>query len=448
MWVVPSFAGDILGMQRRRFLMTSALLAIGALPACAVFGGRKKWVPVKVRIGKTSSGNWHLLREGKPYFIRGAGGEQNLEMLKVSGGNSVRTWGADNAANVLDDAQRLGLAVTIGIWLGHKGHGFKYDDPKMVADQLATARGWVEKYKDHPALLMWGVGNEMEGDGKDPLVWKAVEEIAAMIKQVDSNHPTMTVLAELGEDGIKPKEVARLCPSIDILGVNSYGGIATLPKRLKEAGWSKPYVVTEFGPHGPWEAPKAAWGAPQEPNSTEKAAIYLESYQKAVTTQKDWCLGSYAFLWGHKFEATATWFGVFLPETNEKLGAVDALAFAWTGRYPEKRAPEITRWQSSVDLREVAPSSKHTVQCMARGGAGKLRYRYEIRPEKVEESRPDPGQAPQPALQGIVPPESESSKRTFTAPATEGAYRLFVYVRDGQGGAATANVPFFVKRSG
>jgi hypothetical protein len=111
----------------------------------------------------------------------------------------------------------------------------------------------------------------MEGDGSDPNVWKAVEEIARMVKQVDPNHPTLTVIAELGAEGIKAKQVKALCPDIDILGINSYGGALSLPTRLKASGWTKPYMVTEFGPNGPWEVGKTSWGAPLEPTSTEKA---------------------------------------------------------------------------------------------------------------------------------------------------------------------------------
>ena len=33
----------------------------------------------------------------------------------------------------------------------------------------------------------------------------------------------------------------------------------------------------------------------------------------------------------------------------------------------------------------------------------------------------------------------------FSAPAQEGAYRVFVFALDGQGNAATANIPFFVR---
>jgi hypothetical protein len=202
------------------------LLLWPLLPSLAAVPADK---PVPVRLAR-EKGGWRLLRGDRPYFIKGAGGGRRLDLLAASGGNSVRTWGADEAAKVLDDAQRNGLTVTIGLWLGHKEHGFRYDDPVQVRAQREKAREYVLRYRNHPALLMWAVGNEMEGDGKDPKVWQAVEEIARLIKSLDPAHPTITVVAELGADGVKPRQVAALCPSIDVLGVNSYGGMPSVPK--------------------------------------------------------------------------------------------------------------------------------------------------------------------------------------------------------------------------
>src|SRR4051812_40890708 len=76
-----------------------------------------------VRVAE-EGGGYKLLRDGRPYFIKGAGGSGPLDALARAGGNSVRTWGADKAGEVLDEAQRHGLTVTVGIWLGHERHGF------------------------------------------------------------------------------------------------------------------------------------------------------------------------------------------------------------------------------------------------------------------------------------------------------------------------------------
>src|SRR4051795_8593028 len=71
-----------------------------------------------------ADGKWQLLRDGKPYFIKGVGGDAPKAMLPEVGANSFRTWGADRLDAQLDEAQRLGLTVTVGIWLEHERHGF------------------------------------------------------------------------------------------------------------------------------------------------------------------------------------------------------------------------------------------------------------------------------------------------------------------------------------
>ena len=46
----------------------------------------------KVEVKTTETG-FQLLKDGKPYYIKGGGGTVELEKLKSYGGNSIRTWG-------------------------------------------------------------------------------------------------------------------------------------------------------------------------------------------------------------------------------------------------------------------------------------------------------------------------------------------------------------------
>ena len=388
-----------------------------------------------------TGGKWQLVRDGKPYFVKGVGGTTKPELLKKLGGNSLRTWGADDAKRDLDTAQAHGLTVTVGIWLGHTEHGFNYSDPKMVREQFDKAQAVIRAHKNHPALLAWGIGNEMEGDGSDPKMWQAIQEIAAMAHKEDPNHPTVCVTAEIGNGANKAKALQERCPDIDILGINSYGGLASLPDRLKEAGITKPYLVTEFGPNGTWEVGKTKWGAPLEPNSTEKARTYLGNYLRSVSGEPA-CVGSYAFLWGDKMEGTPTWYGLLLPVTGERLGATDTLSYAWTGKWMPIAAPEIMAFQSTAAEAEVKPGAKQTALCVARG-AGTLSYEYVVRPENGEAAQPEPGQKPLEATHRIASPDGTLA---FDAPTKPGQYRLFVTIRDAANGtAATANTPFLVK---
>ena len=391
--------------------------------------------PIKVEIK-----DGRLLRAGKPFLIKGAGGSHSLEILADSGGNSIRTWGAENALEVLDRAQKHGLTVTLGIWLGHKEHGFKYDDPAQTSQQLKKSLSAVAKLKDHPALLMWGIGNEMEGydGGGDPKVWSAVEEIAKEIKKLDPNHPTMTVVAEIG--GERVSAIHKHCPNIDVIGINSYGGAPSLPERYAKAGGTKPYVITEFGPLGQWECGKTPWGSPIEMTSTEKAEFYKRSFQ--ANAKCSLSLGSYAFLWGNKQEATSTWFGMFLKD-GTRLGAVDTMANLWRGSYPDNRVPEISA-VSLIGPNKVQAGAIVEVQLGVKDPEGdRLETEWYV---QAEQSKPGVGgqneSLPEIVLGSML--KTSVAGATVKAPTAKGAYRVFVIVRDGQGGGATANLPFLV----
>jgi hypothetical protein len=396
--------------------------------------------PSVVKVEKTARG-FRLLRNGQPYHIKGVGGTTHLDKLKTTGANSVRTWGIDNLDRVLAGARSNGLTVCAGIWMGHERHGFNYSDAAAVAKQKESVRADVMKYKDDPALLFWAVGNEMEGDGKNPLVWQAVNDMARMIKQIDPNHPTMTVIAELGPGKIDA--LKKYCPDIDVLGVNAYGGMGSLADRLTEQGWDKPFVVTEYGTLGPWEGGNAPWGAPIEWTSTQKADFAIGNYHRTVESNPDWCLGSYAFLWGNKQERTSTWFGLLLKD-GSKLAMVDELTYAWTGQWPANRVPRLVALESEANLKRLPPATRYTANVKAYDPEGDpLQVTWEVRSETTDaRGGGDAEQEPPAHPDAII--ESKGTTVTFQTPQAEGNYRLFVFVRDGKGGAATANMPFAV----
>ncbi len=435
--------------MKKWFLLCVAMLAVSGglegLVASPTEGRSVRGHPT-VKITRSEKG-YQLLRNGQPYFIKGGGGWRYLDQLKAAGGNSLRTWGAPTDGALLDKAQELGLTVTFGIWLGHKDHGFDYNDPKQVKDQFGKAKAIVERYKDHPALLIWGVGNEMEGvEGMergwvDPAVWTAVEDVAKMIKREDPDHPVVTVVAEFNAEKIAA--IKKYCPSLDALGINSYGTMLTLPERLRKAGWGKPYIVTEFGPAGPWQTQTTPWGAPIEESSTLKAYDYLCRYYAAVASQDGWCLGSYVYLWGMEerdVSKTHTWYAMFMPGGGERLGAVEAMTLAWTGKFPDNRAPEIIFCQTDAAFEEVVPGSQHTAAIFARDPDGDpLEVRWEVRPEIPTLAGP----APQPLPECIL--HADGMRLTYGVPKKPGGYRLFIYIYDRKGNGASANIPFLVK---
>ncbi len=312
-------------------------------------------------------GRFELQRGGASYLIKGGGGGENaLESLAKAGGNSIRLWGDEHLGEILDRAQKLGLTVTAGIWLGQVRQGFDWSDAAGLIKQRDHIRSVVEKYKNHPALLCWALGNEMEDpQGRNGAVWGQINNLARMVKELDPAHPTMTVVAEIGGD--KVRNFHALCPDVDILGINSYGGAASVAERYRKAGGTKPYILTEYGPNGIWEIKKDEIDAYPELTSTEKAAVYRRVYEAAVLGAEGLCLGSYAFLWGQKQEVTSTWFSMFLSD-GTKLGAAEAISELWTGKAPTNRVPQIKSLTVQGD-RKAKPGATVTATLDARDTA-------------------------------------------------------------------------------
>jgi hypothetical protein len=424
----------------RSFLCAVALFGLGANHLLA---------QSKVTVAKNGD-QFQLMVDGKPFFINGTGGTQHLADLKALGGNSIRTWGIESLSQqvdgkpLIDRAQDLGLKVTAGIWLKHP-EAINYDDPKQIADQRAAVLKAVQTYKNSPALIIWGLGNEMEGptsNGSDVRVWKEVNTLAGIIKQEDPNHPVMTVIA--GASGDKIKNLKAYCPNIDILGVNAYGSAAGVGNAVTTQGWDRPFILTEFGPSGQWEVEKTAWKAPIEPTANQKAASYYATYQLVTGDSKNICLGSYAFLWGFKQEATSTWYGMFL-KSGERLPQADAMSFAWTGNWPADRCPKMKPIQTAVDEKTVAPNTPETASVEATDpGGNPLQYEWDVVEEATVlgvggSAEPTPPSHPE-CITG-----TPGKDLTFTTPTTPGAYRLFVTIRNGKGAATTGNVPFQVQ---
>jgi hypothetical protein len=399
---------------------------------------------VPVTIKTDEAGNFTMLRNNTPYYVKGVGGHVYMDIALASGANSVRLWGAENAKEVLDEAHKRGLTVMLGLWMPPERHGFDYSDKLACLDQLNQFKSIVKRYKDHPALLLWGVGNEVDLFYTDFAVWDAVQNIAAMIHAEDKNHPTCVVTA--GIDAPEVSLIKEKCKDIDILGVNTYGDLPALAQKIRLYGWNKPYMVTEWGPNGHWEVAKTSWLAPIEQTSTEKAITYQKRYREHILADSAICLGSYVFLWGQKQETTPTWYGVFVD--NKYGECVQVLQQEWSNKPLELAAPRIKQY--TLNGMEAAASVKVSkraqvlvqldVEHSTKGG---LQYKWELMPEsEFTLSGGDAERKPDALPIHIV---KTGDAFSFKAPMQNGAYRLFVYITDHQNQIAYGNFPFYVK---
>jgi hypothetical protein len=201
--------------------------------------------------------------------------------------------------------------------------------------------------------------------------------------------------------------------------------------------------LTEFGPPGAWESAKNAWGAPIELSSTAKAAVYRKSYVEGVAGAAGQCLGSYAFVWGHKQEATATWFGLLLPD-GSRLEAVDVLTTLWTGKAVENHCPVIESL-SPRDVGELDPGAEFVAKLVATDSErDTLKVEWYLQADFLTQGvGGDAESAPPVFPEAII--KSNSIEAKIRMPAGGGGYRLFAMVHDDHGGSAIANIPLFVK---
>ena len=154
-------------------------------------------------------------------------------------------------------------------------------------------------------------------------------------------------------------------------------------------------------------------------------------------------LGAYAFLWGHKMEGTATWFGMFLDD-GSRLASIDVMSELWTGQVPANLSPVIEPVTINTAA-EIDPGAEIVASTSVTDPEGEpVTVRWVLRYESGDymtggDFRPRPAD-----ITGAVV-ESKGGTAKVRMPEEPGGYRLFAYASDPAGNAATANIPLLVK---
>ena len=122
-------------------------------------------------------GVWQLLRAGEPFYVKGAVGWESYDLLRRCGANSVRT-GTNKAS--LDRTHEAGLVAMVNLPVRGERNRMNWDDEKMVAEQEQRVLQAVRELKDHPAVMFWAVGNELDwippGVPYSPRLWQVRDE--------------------------------------------------------------------------------------------------------------------------------------------------------------------------------------------------------------------------------------------------------------------------------
>lgn len=230
---------------------------------------------------------------------RAARYDRDFAAMRQAGVNTIVGWdtaGFDEL--LLDKANQHGLGIVMPYDLSWS---LDYTDPTVRETVRRDVLGWVARYKDHPAVRMWGPGNEvlhklvfpswlqLKGDPAYEARADAFAEfyvdLIDRIHRLDPDHP---VTYRDAEDGY----VSRLREALQRGGVERpwfVYGINIYTTRLAEviANWPSlgldiPLFVSEFGPSGAGPA--------------DRPAGYRELW-KITRAQPRYVLGGAPYVW-------------------------------------------------------------------------------------------------------------------------------------------------------
>lgn len=165
--------------------------------------------------------------------------EADLQLMHQAGINTIRVYKPIDEIAVLNKIHKAGLKLIVGFGYNQNG---KFD---ILS---GTYLNYIERYKNHPAILLWELGNEynyhpewFDGDMKN--WYSAMNKAADKIHKLDPNHPVTTAHGEL------PDALAlKMGSHIDIWGMNIYRW--DNPEKLFsewEAVSDKPMYLSEAG---------------------------------------------------------------------------------------------------------------------------------------------------------------------------------------------------------
>lgn len=241
-------------MQKHRKLILLMLLACAAADAFAAIvtvQGRKLFVDSRqfsvkgVCFSPIPAGyNWQYVWADVPSIY-----SSDLPLVKSMGATTVRTYQERQITQgFLDAAAANGLYVIVG-W-GEELWSKDFSNPATRAVYVNKFGDFVDKWKAHPAVLMWCFGNEVERHTDSPSGWfQLVQEAAAKAHSLDSNHPVGTDCGEntvIGVSALGTTDAALA--DLDIWLPNIYRG-KSFGEFFTEMSTrtAKAYIVGEWG---------------------------------------------------------------------------------------------------------------------------------------------------------------------------------------------------------
>lgn len=420
----------------KSFRVLRSLIIMGILAFILMYPVLGATVPSVVKV-IGASGNWQLSVDNKPWYINGFCWGPDLSRTTIDGymadavsigANTFRTWGTGaDSGIILDSAAKYGAKICMGIWLQQNiDYATNTSYKSSVLSQIST---WVNRYKSHPGVLMWDVGNEVilflqnyytNPEPQRIAYAQFIEQVAQTIHSLDPNHPVTSTDAWPGAwDYFK-----AYTPSLDLLAVNQYGGIDTVYNQWQSKNINKPYIITEFGPKGEWEFLNDANGVPMEHDDTEKAQGYHDAWTLHIAGHAGTTLGGFGFIYGEKEDFGGEWFNIKMVG-GYKRPAYYTFKEAYSQVPYTGNRPPVINSMSLSKTSGIAKGSTVTITVSATDPDGDpMTYAVKQSSKYINANG---------AIVSSSFTQVSSGVLNLVAPTTAGVWKIYVYVYDGKG---------------
>ena len=218
--------------------------------------------------------------------------DRDFTILCEAGVNHITGWDTDKGFEqdkfdeiTLDHASKHGLGVVMPFYLPPDGH---YEDEEFIQTIMEDAKTKIIRFKDFPALKMWGVGNEVLSEMVYPEEQVAFSQfyvrLVDMFHELDPQHP---VIYREAEDGFATMITQEWGPPEErpwlLYGTNVY--TMELDRLINEwpyTAGSRPLLVTEFG---------------AEPGDTSTRAEGYLAMWRMIRSHPEYVLGGAPYVW-------------------------------------------------------------------------------------------------------------------------------------------------------
>ncbi|WP_442888614.1 glycoside hydrolase family 2 TIM barrel-domain containing protein [Congregicoccus parvus] len=143
--------------------------------------------------------------------------ERRLRILKSIGCNAVRTSHNPPSPDLLDLCDRMGFLVVdeaFDRWTAPYGDTVPQWGRLDLTDMIRRDR-------NHPCVVMWSVGNELDTQG-EPVFMDKLRELVRWTRETDATRPVTVVLAPKRFDTLEQHvdHVTTIAEQVDVIGLN------------------------------------------------------------------------------------------------------------------------------------------------------------------------------------------------------------------------------------